>query len=318
MSRKYTGGKLPDYIKDTDLPLLGADLPVVMQDGQWTDVLVEFESQKQRGVDPYSCVSYSALTCLEMYAKVRNIDINKADKYTAVMSGTIPYVGNSFRKVAESIKRDWAVDEEVYPYNDTSVESYYKPVPQAIIDIALKDKPNWRYHYRYPTTAHALGQDNRTREEVIMDALRYTPLQISIKYPTQKPVRGVYQAEHGENHGVVLVGYIKGKEWIIFDSYDPLGTNGIKRLAWDYPIYGVMAHTLEQVATNRDIILRDYKGQLIKNGNSPKVYFVDKMGLQIAWIENEEKFKFNVRQGWHGSWDKIKTINIPIQEDIIY
>jgi len=50
MSR-YTGGKLPDYIKDTDLPLLGSSLPVVMEDGNWTSVLVEFESQIQRGVE---------------------------------------------------------------------------------------------------------------------------------------------------------------------------------------------------------------------------------------------------------------------------
>lgn len=314
----YTGGKLPDYIKDTDLPLLGGDLQVVMDDGNWMSVLVDFESQVQRGVDPYACVSYSALTCLEMYAKTQYIDINKADKYTAVMSGTVPYKGNSFRNVAESIKRDWTVDEEIYPYNDTSVDSYYKPVPQAIIDIALEDKPNWAYFYRFPTTQQVLGFDTRPREEVIMDALRYTPLQISIKYPTKKPVKGVYEAEHGENHAAVLVNYIEGKEWIIFDSYDPLGNGGIKRLAWDYPIYGVITHTLEQVGTNRDIILRDYRGKLIKNQDSPKVYYVDKMGLEIAWIQNEQKFNFDVRQGWHGNWDKIQTINIPIQEDIIY
>jgi len=143
-------------------------------------------------------------------------------------------------------------------------------------------------------------------------------LQVSLKYPTKRPVRGVYEAEHGENHAVVLFNYSWGKWWEIFDSYDPLGNGGIKRLAWDYPIYGVMSHTLEQVSTNRDVILRDYKGKLIKNPDSPKVYHVDKMGEQIVWIENEEKFNYNKRQGWHGGFETVITINIPIQEDLIF
>lgn len=318
IQKLYTGGVLPDYIKDTDLPLLGSSAPVVVENGDWTKYLVEYETQKKRNVDPYACVSYSALTCLEMYANAQGIDINKSDKFTAVMSGTIPYRGNNFRKVAESIKKDWTVDEELYPFTDTSVEDYYKPVPEQIKKIALQDKPNWRYFYRFPTTAHALGQDNRKRDEVIMDALRYAPLQVSIKYPRNKPVRGIYRPEYGQNHAVVLYNYIEGKEWHIFDSYDPLDNGGFKRLHWDYPVYGVMAHTLEHVATDKDIILRDYRGKLIKNENSPKVYYVDKMGIEIAWIENEQKFNFNHRQGWHGSWDKIETIKIPIQEDFIY
>lgn len=317
MNYQYTGGVLPDYIKDTDLPLLGSDLQVIMKDGQWIDVLVEYEGQKKGNVDPYSCVSYSALNCLELFAKVKGIQINKSDKYTAVMSGTIPYRGNNFRNVAESIKRDWVVDEEVYPYNDNSVDSYYKPVPQAIVDIALEDKPNWRYFYRYPLTPFYLGQDSRSKEEVLMDSLRYAPLQVSIKYPTKKPVRGVYQAEHGQNHAVTLVAYKEGKEWIIFDSYDPLGNGGIKRLAWDYPIYGCMAHTIERVASDRDIVLRDYRGKLVKNENSPKVYYIDKMGLEIAWIKNEKRFNFGARNQWHGNWDKIQVIKPQITEDII-
>lgn len=319
MSIPYKGGKLPDYIKDTDLPLLGAGLKVVRPDGQWLDYIPEYETQLKQ-IDPYTCVSFSALSALEIYAKaVHSLDINKSDKFTGVMSGTIPYKGNSFRNVAESIKRDWTVDEEVYPYNDTTIDSYFKPVPQAIKDIALADKPNYQYFYRYAlTTWYFDNNDTREKEDVIVEALQYTPLQISIKYPTKKPVKGVYQAEHGENHAVVLVGFVYGKEWIIFDSYDPAGNGGIKRLAWDYPIYGVVAHTLEPVSNDRDVILRDYRGQLIKNDWSVKVYYVDKMGLQIAWIENEEKFKFNVRQGWHGNWDKIKTVDIPIHEDITY
>jgi hypothetical protein len=319
MSIPYQGGgKLADYIKDTDLPLLGSNLPVIFEDGNWSSMLVEFESQVRAGIDPWSCVSYSALTCLEMYAKVQNIDINKSDKFTAVMSGTRAGVGNSFRNVSESIKRDWTVDEAIYPYTDSTLESYYRPVPEAIKQIALADKPNWTYFYRYPATAQAIGQDPRTREEVIVDALKYTPLQISLKYPTKRPVRGVYEAEHGENHAVVLINYSWGKWWEIFDSYDPQGNGGIKRLAWDYPIYGVVSHTIEQVSSNRDVILRDYRGKLIKNANSPKVYHVDKMGQQIVWIENEEKFHYNRRQGWHGGFDTVLTINIPIQEDLIF
>jgi hypothetical protein len=319
MSIPYKGGgKIADYIKDTDLPLLGSNLPVIFNDGNWTSMLVEYEAQSRGGIDPWSCVSYSALTCLEMYAKVRNIDINKSDKFTAVMSGTRPNVGNSFRNVAESIKRDWTVDEAIYPFNDTTLESYYRPVPNAIRQIALDDKPNWTYFYRYPATAQAIGRDPRTREEVITDALRFTPLQISIKYPTRQPVRGVYQAEHGENHAVVLFNYSWGKWWEIFDSYDPLGNGGIKRLAWDYPIYGVVSHTAEQVSDNRSIILRDYRGKLIKNPNSPKVYHVDRMGQQIAWIENLQKFRYGTRNQWFGSDGDIITINIPIQEDLIF
>ena len=81
------------------------------------------------------------------------------------------------------------------------------------------------------------------KQERMMEALKYSPLGVSVVGWRQKD--GLYVKYPGERdqHWTDVVGYEKDKHWIIYDSYPPF----IKHLAWDYDFGFAKRYHVERI-----------------------------------------------------------------------
>ena len=202
------------------------------------------------------------------------------------------------RATVESIRKDGVVDEEVYPFAHTKDE-YYQKIPDYVETKAYKIPFNWEW-------AHTSPEWRRNPQEVLMDNLRYGPLVVSI-YSGQRPKKGIYQrTEKTQNHVVTLLEYVEGEYWLIWDHYKI----EFKKLAWDFNFGAVILPTLHGEID----IVKKYKGQLIKNPESPKVYYSN--GEQLAWIKDIKSFRFGTKAQFWGSDGDITEILTPLKEDI--
>lgn len=199
----------------------GATKTVLREDGQYLDFLPTRELQ-HNGFDSMACVSFSALNCLEMIHRVNGLPVNYSDRFLAKMSGTTPQ-GNYLTMVAETIRREGLVIEDLWPFSFGSDirtwEAFYADIPQEVRDRAKDWLTGWNYAWE------------RVGKNDLKDALRYGPVQVTV-YAWPRPVNGLYTdgGNTKRNHAVALVGYKEGEYWTIFDHYDKT----VKNLVWDY------------------------------------------------------------------------------------
>jgi len=208
----FGGGKLGD------LPLNPS--------GDWSDYLPPNEIQNLNGIEPYACVSFATLNCVEILErKLYGATRNWADRFLATMSGTKERQGNSPQQVSETLKskgcpqeRHWTFDETINTY-----EKFYADIPENIKTLALEFKAEYSFGHEYvPSNAQAL-----------MEALKYSPVALSV-YAWVKDENGLYYRPQGtsDTHLTVCYGYEEGKCWKIYDSY--LDNGGCrKKLRWD-------------------------------------------------------------------------------------
>ena len=112
----------------------------------WLGIQRREQTQRNAQFDTFSCVTFSCLKALSYYLKkVYDIDVNFSERFTAVMSGTTPGVGNSIRNVLESIRNDGFLEEEDCPFTaDMTEKEFFTDVTQAQKDKALANKANFR------------------------------------------------------------------------------------------------------------------------------------------------------------------------------
>ena len=230
-------GFIPDVIEPDNYLLGQAKVPTVTlePDGQWVDNLPEFEHQKRNGLETSNCVGYGTLNCLEiLYKRQYGEEINWSDRFVGILAGTTPS-GNSPHKVAESIRKTGLVLDELLPFaeNISEWDEYYSPNPMTTQYLKL----GWQWLRTYEFKHEWVFRPWTRREGkvgALMTALRYSPIGISV-YAWSWEMQGdekIYMKPEGagDNHWVVLYGYVEGKYWLKFDSYD----DSKKKLAWDY------------------------------------------------------------------------------------
>ena len=191
--------------------------PSLLSSRNWSSYLPQFEHQKdyQYGFDTYGCVSYSGLNCLEILMKKKyNLDVNFSDRFTVVSSDTIPDLGNTFVKVANSIRNDGILLEGRLPFDAETKWEYYKE-----IDPETKRRGELvanNYDIRYAWVGW-----NGVSNEVLYQALQYGPIQVTVKAWGAPNKSGVYDyVDYDTNHAVTLFKMDKdGTKWI-FDHYN--------------------------------------------------------------------------------------------------
>ena len=229
---------------EADYVLGGNKLPkeILQNDGQWMPYQPELQ---RRGLEPMACVSFSLLNCVEMmYKKKYGEEINKSDRFLAKISETTRQ-GNSFRKVAEAMRKKGAVKEETWAYGDiTSWSEYYKVIPNSVFREAEKwlQQFSFGFEWVYSWAGLSMGQ----KQQKLMEALQYSPIQIPV-YAWTRQKGGIYLDERKQpNHGTVLYGYVAGKYWRIYDSYN----NVFKKLEWNYNFRFAMRFSLLKINDN--------------------------------------------------------------------
>ena len=213
----------PHELKDNTLssnskPFSSSPLP------DYRPYLTRFESQIGSYGDTDSCVSFAALNNLEVCLKMRySLELNMSDRFTAVMSGTIPNVGNTFTNVTESIINDGFVFEDFYPWDRWSKEDYHQPIPNhygkyqppqcSLKKRALLQKQDFHITKRW------VGWGGVEKEQ-LKQALKFGPMMITIFAGFPPDEHGVYHYETTyNNHAVLLVHIDEDGTLYCFDHY---------------------------------------------------------------------------------------------------
>ena len=218
-------------------------------DGQWWEFLPEEEKQVVPNFDTFSCVSFGTSNCIEiLFAKVFLLSKNFSDRFIAIISDTQPE-GNDPKKVIDSIRKQGLVKEESLPLLDSlkSQAEYLQPNPPT---------PELTAEGKAFLAEHGIGYAWVGNDiESIKNALRYSPLGVSV--PAWFDNNGRYYFPEGvaPNHWTALVGYKEGEYWIVFDSYAP----HLKQIAWDSKFKYIMRYWLgagqkEQISILQKIV----------------------------------------------------------------
>lgn len=241
--RKKNFGLVLDKRRATDWQFGGVsgieNSEVLREDGQWDSYLPPYETQHFQYFDSMSCVSFSALNCVEalIYRKY-DAQVNLSDRFTATVSGTTDK-GNSFFNVAEAINKKGVVMEEDWPYlsHIKTRLDYFAEIPESVLAKGLESKKTFKINYEFVWDT----------PEKLMEALKYAPIQVGIyAYCGNDDI--VARCDKQGNHAIMLYGYKEGLYWKLYDHYE----NKFRKVAWDYRFWGALKYHVEKVNNDQE------------------------------------------------------------------
>ena len=204
-----------DEVKDEDYgsQKLGAVLPfeTLQEDGDWSSFLPVKEYQNLNSVEPYACVSFTLLNCVEILIKRQyGEERNYSDRFMAAVSGT-KEGGNSPNVVCEFLRKIGVVPQELWPFDSSinTFEKFYAPIPPKLYELAHEFNREWEFKHEFVPSTH----------EAISQAIKCSPLLISVSAWFEKD--GIYYRPEGmtDNHATTMVYEREGDFRRVFDSY---------------------------------------------------------------------------------------------------
>jgi hypothetical protein len=219
------GLKLDTPISGKDYILGGFSLvpfESLQPDNNWTDYLPVREYQNLNNIEPFACVTFTILNCIEILIKRKyGIEVNYADRFLAFVSGTKDQQGNSPKTVCEFLRKIGVPPEELWTFDSTvdTYEKFYSPPPPKLYELAREFNEKWDFKYEFVPSDH----------ESISKALQCSPLLISFSAWFEN--NGIYFRPEGmtDNHATTLFYERKNEFRRVFDSYQPV----IKDLRWE-------------------------------------------------------------------------------------
>lgn len=216
MERKHYGLIL-EPLKPTDFVLgtsqsleakYGAE--AVNPSGDWSNFTPSEEDQSTMTGDTWACTNFNTIDAVEMLHRLQyGAPLNLSDRFSAVMSGTKPGVGNSPQKAADSLRRDWSVLEPEWPDVNT-VEEFFAPIPASLKTLAVGRGAEFEFGYQVVPNSAAS----------IKAALRTSPVCIAVTAWVEK--NGVYvRGDFSENHWTTIIKVLDNGNYKVFDSFYP-------------------------------------------------------------------------------------------------
>lgn len=199
---------------------------ILQENSDWHEYLPIAEKQAPL-FETQSCVAHGTLNAIELLKKRLFLnDDNLSDRFVAKLSGTNPVAGNTPKKVADTIRKQWSVFEKEWAMSDsTTVEEFYKEIPERLKTLAIGRGAEYEFGYE-------IVQPKDARE-----ALKYSPLCMSVHAWVQG-ADGVYYFPEGqrENHWVVVWGMQQNGDYLIQDTYEPFNKQyrGVPSVMYGY------------------------------------------------------------------------------------
>ena len=246
MNIKEVKGYKPDVYDERD-NVYGAGTtpdPIINQSGNWKPFLVPDEFQNKNGFDPFACVTFTILNAIEKLAKCQyNEDWNLSERFTYIVSESIPTEGNSPREVAKAIRKFGVLAEKDLSYDELidTLEKFNSPKPmdKKLLKEALKFLDD--YIFRFDFLPLKGVNDIKGDNEVFRDALKRSPIGIAVYAWAERNGKYFRPIPSPETHFTLLVN-MDGEEKEVFDSYAP----GLKRLDKDFYIGTAMRFYLRR------------------------------------------------------------------------
>lgn len=247
---------------------------VLQADGDWSNYLVVKERQDLNNVEPFACVVYTLLNCIEILIKRKyGLERNYSDRFLATIVNTRGK-GSSPQEACEFLRKIGVVPQEIYPFDETidTEDKFFAPIPQSIIELAKEFNEEWDFKHEF------VKQDN----ESITTALKSSPLMISV-YAWVKNSKDLFYRPNGatDNHATTLIYERKDDFRRVFDSYD---SPFIKDLE-----YGDMPMIIKRFRIEKKTKVEPIKKDniLIKLWNWFKKEKLIFRKFKIFWIENK-------------------------------
>lgn len=194
--------------------------------GDWTHDLPIPEAQNLNGIEPFACVTFTTLNCVEILIKKKyGLDRNYSDRFLAAISGT-KEGGNTPDQVCEWLRKAGVVPQDVWPFNPDidSFEKFYSPVPPKLIELARDFLAEWDFKYE------DVPDDNQS----ILKALKCSPLGLSVTAWFERGSKYYKPEGMDDNHFTTLVKAESGDYKRVFDSYaDGEGDPYLKDYEWE-------------------------------------------------------------------------------------
>lgn len=217
---------------------------VLQENGQWDDFLPDFEIQRKEGFETMACTCFATLNAIEILFKRQfNATRNFSERFLGIIAENTEN-GNDPHKVVEVFRKNGAIEDELLPFSNgiDTWEEYYYPKPMTT-DFLVKGQ-NFLQQY---VIGHdwVFNGDIKDKPKKIKDALKYSPVCVSVDAWNKKGQYYVKDKGADDNHWTTLYGYVDGKYWKCYDHYD----DSYKKLAWDYDFGFAKRYTLD-VNTN--------------------------------------------------------------------
>ncbi len=184
---------------------------VINPEGDWSPYTPSTEDQSTNTGDTFSCVSHGTNNAVEMIARLRFGDIkNLSDRFLARTSGTVVGQGNSPKRVADTLRHSWTVNESEWPDVNTVAEFYADP-PENLRTLAIARGAEFEFGYQYIANSAT----------TIKQALKQSPVCIAVTAWMEQ--NGVYVRVPGmaENHWVTIIKVLPNGNYWCFDSFPP-------------------------------------------------------------------------------------------------
>lgn len=212
MKKKY-GLKLNKKKDPRAYKFGGGNVPMeYLTDGDWSPYLPVKEIQNLNGIEPYACVPFTILNCLEILVKrLYGEDRNWSDRFLAYVTDT-RNGGSDPHECAEFLRKLGVPPEEYWPFDgkiNTTEKFFAKPEPK-IYEIAREFLEEFDFRHEYVSNKH----------EAISEALKCSPLLISV-YAWHRN-SDIYYKPSGkkDNHATTMFQESVGRHRRVFDSYD--------------------------------------------------------------------------------------------------
>ena len=195
--------------------ILGAapiPFPVINEIGDWTDSLPVKEFQNLNNIEPYACVPFTILNCVETLIKYKyGIETNWSDRFLAAISDTRKNNGSVPQDVCYLLHKMGVPPQKVWPFDETidTLDKFFAPIPDEIHAIAEEFKV-WDFKY-----AHVPATDFGIEE-----GLKRSPCLFSAAAWFEQ--NGLYYRPTGmeDNHATTLFFQRKEEFRRVFDTYD--------------------------------------------------------------------------------------------------
>lgn len=207
-----------------------APAEILQPSGQWDLFLPEDEFQRKNGIETNACVSYGTLNCIEiLFRRKFGFEPNYSERYTAIVSDTDPYGGNTPNNVAEAIRKLGVIDDEILPFNEaSSIDSFYSPIPMQERYLKIGKDFLRRYVFKHEWVFRDGSLSDK--QDRLKEALRLSPVGASVVAWIRDGDYYVKPLNARDNHWITIYGYEENRFWKVFDHYD----DTTKELVWDY------------------------------------------------------------------------------------
>ena len=235
---------------------------VIVPDGNWEKYLFDgIESHQAPEYETNACVSHSSANALELLKRrMHDKTPDFSDRFIAKGSGTNPAQGNTFKAVADFIRKSWAVYEHEWPIKGIpNVDEYYSEIPEPLFSIAKARKRDFGYERIINPSFDSMHE--AAKRGVVVFSIAYMP-----------KGDGTYYRPDGwqDGHAITFLRLLDNGLIRILDSYPPFIKDVhpfIPDAAYRYGLDELQYSLLTQLAG----LLKQLLEMLKKNYYPPKI-----------------------------------------------